>query len=324
MAERVLVGRLCRRPRLHAGLLPRAEPGGNYASSRCWAASRRRTPSSLSATASSAAATAIRLRCTPPPIRRGASAASTSIRRTSATRRSWRRMPASTTSASSRRALPNCSQENLEDADFIVLHGVWSWVGDEQREQVLELHAAPLKPGGMVYLSYNCLPGLAQVAPLQRLLDEHANLGAGDRIEKVRRSMDFVGPTAEGRRALLRREPAGHRPPRRHGPARPALPRARVLQRQLVAVLPRRRGARARRRQARLCRRPPRCWTTSSSSSSRRRLASSSPRSRSVAGRDDQGLRAQPGVPPRRIHARRAESRAAAARSDARRTRVSR
>ncbi len=83
-------------------------------------------------------------------------------------------------------------QENLEDADFIVLHGVWSWVGDEPREQVLELMRRKLKPGGMVYLSYNCLPGLAQVAPLQRLLNEHANLGAGDRIEKVRRSMDFA------------------------------------------------------------------------------------------------------------------------------------
>jgi SAM-dependent methyltransferase len=80
----------------------------------------------------------------------------------------------------------------LEDADFITLHGVWSWVGDEQRGQVLEFIRRRLKPGGIVYLSYNCLPGLAQVAPLQRLLNEHAGHGAGERMERVRRSMDFA------------------------------------------------------------------------------------------------------------------------------------
>jgi SAM-dependent methyltransferase len=83
-------------------------------------------------------------------------------------------------------------QEELEEADFVALHGVWSWVGAEQRQQLLEFMRRKLKPGGMVYLSYNCLPGLAQVAPLQRLLNEHASLGAGERIEKVRRSMDFA------------------------------------------------------------------------------------------------------------------------------------
>ena len=81
---------------------------------------------------------------------------------------------------------------DLEEADYVVLHGVWSWVGDEHRAQVLEFLRRRLKPGGTVYLSYNALPGLAQVAPLQRLLNAHAGLATGDRIEKVRRSMDFA------------------------------------------------------------------------------------------------------------------------------------
>jgi SAM-dependent methyltransferase len=80
----------------------------------------------------------------------------------------------------------------LPDAEIIGLHGVWTWVGDEQRRQIVEFIRRRLKPGGMVYLSYNCLPGLAQVAPLQRLLAEHAALGAGDRIEQIRRSIDFA------------------------------------------------------------------------------------------------------------------------------------
>jgi SAM-dependent methyltransferase len=83
-------------------------------------------------------------------------------------------------------------QGSAEPADFITLHGVWSWIGDEHRQQVLEFIRRTLKPGGLVYVSYNCLPGLAQVAPLQRLLNEHAGLGSGERIEKIRRAMDFA------------------------------------------------------------------------------------------------------------------------------------
>ena len=83
-------------------------------------------------------------------------------------------------------------QEDVEEAHFIVLHGVWSWVAAEHRGHLLEFMRRKLRPGGIVYLSYNCLPGLSQVAPLQRLLLEHANLGAGDRLDKVSRSMEFA------------------------------------------------------------------------------------------------------------------------------------
>jgi SAM-dependent methyltransferase len=106
---------------------------------------------------------------------------------------------------------------DLADADFIALHGVWSWVGDEQRRHLLEFIRRRLKPGGLVYVSYNCLPGIAQVAPLQRLINEHAAAAAGDRLDKVRRSIDFasrlqqagarfffVNPLAASRLAALR------------------------------------------------------------------------------------------------------------------------
>lgn len=81
---------------------------------------------------------------------------------------------------------------DLPDAEIIGLHGVWTWVGDEQRRQIVEFIRRRLKPGGIAYVSYNCLPGLAQVAPLQRLLVEHAGLGGGERMEQVRRSVHFA------------------------------------------------------------------------------------------------------------------------------------
>jgi SAM-dependent methyltransferase len=83
-------------------------------------------------------------------------------------------------------------EEDSGEADFVTLHGVWSWIGEEHRGQILEFMRRRLKPGGLAYVSYNCLPGLAPVQPLQRLLVEHAALGSGDRIDKVKRSMAFA------------------------------------------------------------------------------------------------------------------------------------
>ncbi|HEX5092799.1 MAG TPA: class I SAM-dependent methyltransferase [Burkholderiales bacterium] len=82
--------------------------------------------------------------------------------------------------------------EQLPPADFVTLHGVWSWVGEEQRGHLLEVMRRMLKPGGLVYLSYNAQPGLAQVAPLQRLLVEAAELAAGERLDKAARARQFA------------------------------------------------------------------------------------------------------------------------------------
>jgi SAM-dependent methyltransferase len=96
---------------------------------------------------------------------------------------------------------------DLPEAEIIGLHGVWSWIGDEHRRQIVEFIRRRLKPGGLVYVSYNCLPGLAQVAPLQRLLAEHAGLGAGERIEQVRRSLDYAARLEQAGAQFFRSSP---------------------------------------------------------------------------------------------------------------------
>ena len=49
----------------------------------------------------------------------------------------------------------------LPEMDFITLHGVHSWVSPENRRHIAEFIRARLKPGGLVYMSSNCLPVLA-------------------------------------------------------------------------------------------------------------------------------------------------------------------
>jgi len=64
----------------------------------------------------------------------------------------------------------------LPDFDFITLHGVYSWITPEMRRSLVEFLRLRLKPGGIVYVSYNSLPGWTGGLPVQRLLAEYGRL----------------------------------------------------------------------------------------------------------------------------------------------------
>ena len=93
------------------------------------------------------------------------------------------------------------------DVDIVGLHGVWSWIAEEPRRHIVEFIRRRLKPGGLVFVSYNTLPGLAQVAPLQRLLVEHGELGTGDSLERMRRALAFAARLDKAGAAYFRVNP---------------------------------------------------------------------------------------------------------------------
>jgi SAM-dependent methyltransferase len=67
----------------------------------------------------------------------------------------------------------------LPDFDIICLHGVYSWISPENRRTVVALIRRRLKSGGLLYISYDAMPGWAGIAPLRRLLvQQHAASGA--------------------------------------------------------------------------------------------------------------------------------------------------
>lgn len=59
---------------------------------------------------------------------------------------------------------------HLPPFDYIVSHGVYTWVGPEARRAWLNFIDRHLKPNGLVYVSYNALPGRAADLPFQRLV----------------------------------------------------------------------------------------------------------------------------------------------------------
>ncbi len=55
-----------------------------------------------------------------------------------------------------------CTREDLPDFDFIGLHGIWSWISNENRKILVDFIRRKLKVGGVLYISYNTLPGWRQ------------------------------------------------------------------------------------------------------------------------------------------------------------------
>ena len=86
--------------------------------------------------------------------------------------------------------------------DYIVAHGVYSWVPDEVQKQVLRISSTNLAPQGIAYISYNTYPGWHMREMLRDMMRFHADPfpGPAKRIEQARAMMDFLGHSAAASR----------------------------------------------------------------------------------------------------------------------------
>jgi SAM-dependent methyltransferase len=80
--------------------------------------------------------------------------------------------------------LTGAGAPELPPFDYVTLHGVYSWVAAPLRAAIVRFLAAAVKPGGLVYVSYNSLPGRNQTAPLQHLIREFARHDP-DRVDRA-------------------------------------------------------------------------------------------------------------------------------------------
>jgi SAM-dependent methyltransferase len=71
--------------------------------------------------------------------------------------------------------------DDLPRLDYVCAHGLLTWIAPEKRSSLFMQAAARLKPGGLLYIGYNALPGWAAVEPLRRLMrDVSANVEGGN------------------------------------------------------------------------------------------------------------------------------------------------
>lgn len=88
---------------------------------------------------------------------------------------------------------------DLPQFDFIVLHGVYSWVSAQARQEIRHIIQRKLKTGGLVYISYNCMPGWAVEVPLRRLLVELADQLEGDSLSRTEQALGALKQLSESR-----------------------------------------------------------------------------------------------------------------------------
>lgn len=82
----------------------------------------------------------------------------------------------------------------LGEFDYIVAHGLYSWVPPAVQERVLELSARHLARNGIAYVSYNTLPGWHHkqiVRDLTRFITRHAE-GNAERLKYGLAAVDFM------------------------------------------------------------------------------------------------------------------------------------
>lgn len=105
------------------------------------------------------------------------------------------------------------NRSDLPDFDYIGLHGIWSWISDENRRIIADFVRKKLKVGGVLYISYNTLPGWSAFAPMRHLMTEHAEvLGAKGRgiINRVDGAIDFAQKLLETNPIYARANPTAN------------------------------------------------------------------------------------------------------------------
>lgn len=93
--------------------------------------------------------------------------------------------------------LLEASASSLPLFDYVTLHGVWTWVSQENRAFIVEFLKRHLRPGGVVCVSYNALPGWAMMVPLQRLMLEVAHAHPGRSDSKALAAVQFIEAVAK-------------------------------------------------------------------------------------------------------------------------------
>jgi SAM-dependent methyltransferase len=95
--------------------------------------------------------------------------------------------------------------------DYIICHGVYSWVPAPVRAKILAICRDHLAPSGVAYVSYNTLPGWHLRSIVRDMMVYHSAPfeGAAEKVRHARALLDFLAqsvPTSQPYGMLLRQE----------------------------------------------------------------------------------------------------------------------
>jgi len=99
---------------------------------------------------------------------------------------------------------------DMGEFDYIIVHGLFSWVGKDTQEKILDVCNKHLKPNGVAYVSYNTYPGWHFRGMIRDMMLYHAGAieNTNMRATQARALLDFLAqsvPTENNAYGLLLR-----------------------------------------------------------------------------------------------------------------------
>ncbi len=89
--------------------------------------------------------------------------------------------------------------ESFGTFDYIIAHGVYSWVPKDVQDRVLEICAQRLAPNGIAYVSYNTLPGWHARGAVRDAMRYQAQRFADPliKVQQARALLDFLAESLQ-------------------------------------------------------------------------------------------------------------------------------
>lgn len=86
----------------------------------------------------------------------------------------------------------SAAESDFGGFDYIVAHGIYSWVDEQTQNDLRHFIDRHLKPGGLVYVSYYAMPGRAADLPVQRLARTLGLTFSGDSASRCASAVKIV------------------------------------------------------------------------------------------------------------------------------------
>jgi hypothetical protein len=99
---------------------------------------------------------------------------------------------------------------HLPTFDMIALHGIWSWISLENQRTIVDIARRRLAVGGLLYISYNTLPGWAPAMPLRHLMRLHSELAGAEAqglVGKIDTALQFTQQVIDNGALYFRANP---------------------------------------------------------------------------------------------------------------------
>jgi hypothetical protein len=95
------------------------------------------------------------------------------------------------------------------DVDAIAAHGIFSWVSPQAQDAIVSIARQRLQPNGLMYVSYNCMPGWAPLVPIRQFMLAVKRRNPGRTSERqLTLGLDLLGKLKDANAAYFAGNPS--------------------------------------------------------------------------------------------------------------------